>query len=269
MNKKVIIAVVVVVFLLAAIGVGVYLALNPQIFFSNAQQTTTSAVNQGGSCPAPGTPATVTTSYPLCEAPAGGGQESCQFDKAGCVWESVSGATSYNVKITEVETGAIVKSDSVTTTKTSFPVVQGRTYKCEVAALNSCGAVGGTNEDSIVCEIDGFVSPTPTPTVAPVATPVPTPVPTATPVACGFTGCSTTVPCQTGYICIEAAGGNYCTKSEYQAYCARTPSQTTCCQPPPTPKPTLAPAGIMDQTFIIGGVGLGLVILGAAALLLL
>lgn len=267
-DKKIVIGVVVFVFLLAAIGAGVYLALNPQTFFSQAQQGATGAVS---SCPAPGTPATVTVSYPLCEAGQSG--ESCQFDKAGCDWNSVSGAAKYNIKVTEVETGAIIKTDSVTALKTSFPVVQGRTYKCEVSAVSNCGAVGGTNEDSLLCQTDAFVSPAPSPSQAPAAAPPPPapppPAPTPTPVACGFRGCSTSIPCLTGYICIEANGGNYCTKTEYQGYCAGNPSEATCCQPPAQPKPTLPPAGAIDQTLIIGGAGVGLVILGAAALLLL
>lgn len=268
MNKKAAIVIVVVIFLLAAIGVGVYLAMNPQTFSPLAQQTTNTTGNQSADCPAPGTPATVTLSYPLCEQGQTG--ESCQFDKAGCVWDAVSGATKYNVKVTEVETGAIIKTESVTTTKTSFPVVQGRTYKCEVSAVSSCGSVGGTNEDTIVCEVDALLSPTPTPTPtptpAPVSTPPPaTPVPTPAPVACGFSGCSTTVPCQSGYICIETSvGRNFCTKADYQSQCYRAPGQTACCQAPVLPK-----AGEIDNTLIIGGAGLGLVILGAAALLLL
>ena len=270
MNKKIIITVVVVIFLLAAIGAGVYLALNPQTFFSSAQQAADSGTgSQGASCPAPATPATVTLSYPLCEVGQSG--ETCQFDKAGCIWDSVSGASTYNVKVTEVETGAVIKTDSVAGTQTSFPVVQGRTYNCQVSAVSNCGTVGATNEDSLLCQTDAFVSPTPVPTsVPPVATPPPaTPAPTPTPVACGFIGCSSSIPCQTGYICIEAAGGNYCTKTEYQSYCARNPSEATCCQPPAQPQPTLPPAGALDQTMIIGGAGIGLVILGAAALLLL
>lgn len=267
MSKKVIIAIVVVIILLAAIGVGVYLAINPQTFFSQAQQGTTTPVNQGATCPAPGTPATVTLSYPLCEGGQNG--ETCQFDKAGCVWDSVSGASNYNVKITEVETGAIIKTESVATTKTSFPVVQGRTYKCEVSAVNNCGSVGGTNEDSLLCEADAFFSPTPTPTPTPVATPSATPVPTPPPVACGFSGCSSTIPCQSGFICVQTqSGSNFCARSEYQSQCSRTPGQAACCQAP-APKPTLPPAGEIDQTLIIGGAGLGLIILGAAALLLL
>lgn len=266
MSKKTAIIVVIVIFLLAAIGVGVYLAMNPQTFFSSAQQTTTASVNQGNDCPAPGTPATVTLSYPLCEAGQTG--ETCQFDKAGCVWDSVSGASKYNTKITEVETGAVISTASVTTTKTSFPVVQGRTYKCEVSAVSSCGSVGGTNNDTLLCEANALLSPTPT--SAPVSTPPPaTSVPTPAPVACGFSGCSTTVPCQSGFICIETSvGSNFCAKADYQSQCYRTPGQAACCQPP-APKPTLPPAGEIDGTLIIGGAGLGLIILGAAALLLL
>lgn len=99
--------------------------------------------------------------------------------------------------------------------------------------------------------------------------PTPTPAPTPPPVACGFTGCSTTVPCEAGYICVETSvGSNYCAKTEYQSACYRSPGQAACCQPP-APKPTLPPAGEVDQTLIIGGAGLGLIILGAAALLML
>lgn len=264
--KKVIISIIVIVGLLAAIGAGTYLVLNRQNLFSEAQVNT----GQSNSCPAPGTPSTVTLSYPLCEA-SGSGPETCQFDKAGCVWDSVSGATKYNVKVTEVETGVVISTDTINApaTKTSFSVVQGRTYKCEVSAVNNCGAVGGTNEDSLLCQADAFVSPTPTPTPVPTPTPTPTPVPTPTPIACGFTGCSNTVPCQTGYICVQTSvGSNYCAKSEYQSQCFKSPGEVACCQPP-QPKPTLPPAGGIDQTLIIGGLGVGLTILGAAALLLL
>src|SRR3989344_5436169 len=220
MNKKVIISAIVVIVLLIAVGVGTYLVLNRQNLFSQAQQTTStsdsssSSGGQGATCPAPGTPATVTLSYPLCES-SGGGPETCQFDKAGCVWEPVSGATKYTVKVTEVETGANIANQTINapTVKTSFPVVQGRTYKCEVSAINNCGATGGTNEDTLLCEADAFVSPTPVPTQAP-PPPTPTPLPTPTPappVACGVSGCSPTVPCQAGFICIETSvGTNFC-----------------------------------------------------------
>ncbi len=280
MSKKVIISTIVVVVLLAAVGVGTYLVLNRQNLFSQAQQTTSTADStatsgQGASCPAPGTRATVTLSYPLCES-TGGGPENCQFDKAGCVWEPVSGATKYSVKVTEVETGANIATNTINapTVKTSFPVVQGRTYKCEVSAINSCGSTGGTNADSLLCQADAFVSPPPAPTQAPtpapvvVATPLPTPTPPP-PVACGVQGCSTAVPCQAGFICIQTSVGvNYCAKSEYQSQCYRSPGNAACCQAPP-PKPTLPPAGDLDQTLIVGGAGVGLVILGTAALLLL
>jgi len=289
MNKKVIISVVVVVILLLTIGGGTYLVLNRQNLSSQAQQTANSSSSsnsgaggggQGASCPAPGTPATVTLSYPLCES-ASGGAEQCQFDKAGCVWEPVSGATKYSVKVTEIETGANIATTTVNapTVKSSFPVVQGRTYKCEVSAINSCGTTGGTNEDTLLCEADGFFSPTPAPTPVapppvstPLPTPTPTPLPTPTPpppIACGVQGCSTTLPCQAGFICVETSVGvNFCAKSEFQSQCYRSPGDAACCQAP-APKPTLPPAGIFDQTLIIGGVGVGLLILGAAALLLL
>jgi hypothetical protein len=278
MNNKVIISVVVVIILLASVGIGTYLVLNRQGFFSNAQQTANSTSTSGSSsCPAPGTPATVTLSYPFCDS-GSGGSESCNFEKAGCVWESVSGSTKYSVKVTEVETGATIATDTINapTTKTSFPVVQGRTYKCEVSAVNSCGATGGTNEDTLLCETDAFVSPAPSAIPPVVGTPIsvapPPPVVIATPppVACGAPGCSTTVPCDNGFICVQTSvGQNYCARSEYQSQCYRSPNGPSCCEAPPAPAPTLPPAGVLDTTLIIGGAGIGLVILGAAALLLL
>lgn len=63
MNKKTAGLLVVVILLVAAIGGGTYLAMNRQTFFSSAQQVSP----QGNSCPAPGTPATVTVTFPLCE----------------------------------------------------------------------------------------------------------------------------------------------------------------------------------------------------------
>ena len=275
MNGKIIAIVVTVILLLAGIGVGVYLSMNPQDLFPSAQQT--QAPVTSGSCPAPGTPGTVTLSYPYCDS-VGGGPETCVFEKAGCVWESVSGATKYTVKVTEVETGATIATETINApaVKTSFPVVQGRTYKCEVSAVNSCGATGGTNEDTLLCEADAFVSPAPVstpppPPPPPVSTPIPTPLPTPTPapLACGMQGCSSTIPCGNGFICIETSVGvNYCARSEYQSQCYKTPGEPSCCQAP-APKPTLPPAGVIDQTLIIGGAGVGLVILGAAALFLL
>lgn len=281
MSNKVIISIVVVVVMLIAVGIGTYLVLNQQNFFSSADQTTstsqsgisTSSSGTGGqgasSCPAPATPATVTLSYPLCES-TGGGPETCQFEKAGCVWEPVSGAQSYNVKVTEVETGSSVQSTSISapTTKTSFPVVQGRTYNCQVTAVNSCGS-GGMNEDTLLCEADALL--TPSPSVAPPPPPPPPSVaPTPSPVACGFTGCSQTVPCQDGLICVQTSvGTNYCARAEYQNQCYRSPGETACCQAQPTPAPTLPPAGAVDQTIVIAGVGVLLVILGAAALMFL
>lgn len=283
MNNKVIISVVIVIILLASVGVGTYLVLNRQGFFSNAQQTTSSSSissssNAGAACTTPGTPATVTLSYPYCDT-SGSGSENCVFEKAGCVWESVADATKYTVKVTEVETGATITTDTINapTTKTSFPVVQGRTYKCEVSAVSSCGTAGGTNEDTLLCQTDAFVSPTPSfaPSVAPVVVappPVstPTPTPTPSPIACGASGCSSDVPCENGFICVKTSvGQNYCARSEYQSQCFRSPNNPSCCQAPAAPAPTLPPAGALDTTLIIGGAGLGLVILGAAALLML
>lgn len=203
--------------------------------------------------------------------------QTCTFDKASCSWDPVSGASSYNVKVTEVDSGNVVKTDSITsgTTKIVFPVTPGKTYKCEVTAVNSCGSTGGTGSDSLLCSVPGnTTSPSPTPKATPTpppATPAPVSTPTPSPVACGA-GCNATTPCQPGLSCSQLAGGqSFCMNPAYQDACQKNPTVATCCQPPKivqnTPKPTLPPAGDMDSTTAIAAAGVGLVVVAGFLLL--
>jgi hypothetical protein len=131
-------------------------------------------------CQVPPVVTNVKVEYPSCEG------SQCSFEQASCSWDGISGATSYAIKISQTESGEVVRNDTVasSTTKVVFSVVQNKTYECDVSAVNSCGT-GPAGIDSLLCAVQG-VEATPTPTT-PVATPAPTiiaqvsPVPTTIP----------------------------------------------------------------------------------------
>mgnify|MGYP002074439314 CR=1 FL=1 len=124
------------------------------------------------SCSAPAVASGVTVEFPGCNG------SSCDLTQASCAWNSQADAASYNVTVTEVETGTIIKnneSQSSSTTKVLFPITQGRTYKCDVVAVASCGSLAAASSDQLLCEADAIID-TPTPTtvaVPPTATPIP------------------------------------------------------------------------------------------------
>jgi len=135
------------------------------------------SVSFAQTCTPPATVTGVLVEYPECDG------DSCSFVQASCSWDTVSGATSYNYTITEVDTGAQIQTASVdsSTLRVVFPITQERTYKCDVFATNSCGASGGTGTHSLLCSADALLDETPTPTTAPTSTPVPTKAPIEAP----------------------------------------------------------------------------------------
>jgi len=98
---------------------------------------------------------------------------SANFTQADCSWAQVANAANYNVVVTELETSTTIYNQQVpsTTTKISFGVTQGRTYKCDVAAVNSCGTAGPVGSFQLLCGASAGVSPTTAPTVAPTSPP--------------------------------------------------------------------------------------------------
>ena len=128
---------------------------------------------------APATPQNVLVEYPSCT------DLDCSFLAASCSWDAVSDAANYQLKVTEVDTGAIVydQSQASSVNKIVFPVSQNKVYQCDVTALNADGQSSGTGSHSLLCQTDGIVEPTtpPVPTAIP-----PTKEPTAVPTTALF-----------------------------------------------------------------------------------
>lgn len=190
MSKQALIILAIGILVLGGIGATVFLLNQQQDTRSRAQILPTPIVSpsptpiaggvQSGNnnCPAPTAVQNVLVEFPGCEG------DICQFTQASCSWDPNTEATSYNVTVTEVETGTPVQSNvsyPSSTTKIIFPINQGFTYKCDVSAVSSCGGISVASSHELLCEADALL-----PTEAPTPTPVPpteTPQePTATPI---------------------------------------------------------------------------------------
>lgn len=241
----------VVLSLMGVIGLTVFLLQGQQDVRSRAQIPSETAQ----SCPTPAKVQNVLVEFPSCVG------DVCNFTQASCSWNSVAGATKYQVKIFQVESTEVVKDEQVeaAVTRVQFSVVQNKTYKCEVAAINSCGAVGLSGSHSLLCEVDAaLVTPTPIP-----------PTPTIVTVGCGFP-CASNNNCQAGLVCAIPSGGQgYCAIPSLENACKSSPSISSCCSTPTTPptstpiiaKPTIVPPGGVESIFALG--------VGATILLLL
>jgi hypothetical protein len=145
--------------------------------FQNKEINPVPAAN-AQTCPIPAQVTNVAVIFPSCVGTV------CNFTQGSCTWATVSGAINYKVMITDVETSAVVPNQQVDPANNSviFSVAESNTYKCDVSAINSCGATGAIGTASLFCKVDAAVTtptPTPTPTVAP--TVVPTSMPTVAP----------------------------------------------------------------------------------------
>lgn len=151
----------------------------PDNLATNPSPTVPPAQPQQEACPAPAAPAATTVQYPHLDG------DNFELTQADCGWEPVEEAATYNISITETDTGNVIRDDSVpaSTTGVSFPVTQGMTYKCEIEAVNDCGTVSAVTSDEQICSTDGLIiSPSPTqPPVVTVAPTTPPPVVTTAP----------------------------------------------------------------------------------------
>lgn len=206
----------------------------------------------------------------------------CRPNVSTCEWTQIpdnngSAITKYNFKITDKNTGDVIKEGvSSTTTVCSsnfpdftgcqlveFPSISGKSYTCQVSAVNDCGT-GAPGEASSTCPVPS-ATPTPTPTGSPTPTPSasPTPKPSTTPTL-------TPTPKPTATPTPSPTPTNTPTPTEEVE---NTPTPTTpqggveTPTPTDTPVPTLPPTGNpLVLSGIIGGI---LFILGGIVLLFL
>ncbi len=184
MNKKTAIGfAAVLIGLLGVITLTMYLLQSQQDVRSRASEEQAPAVVQQTTCPVPAQVQNVRVEFPNCVG------DICNFTQASCSWGSVSGATQYQLKVSQVESGEIVKNEKVgaAALRIEFPIVQNKTYRCEISGINACGASGLSGSHALLCAVDALVatptSPPPTPTIKPTSTPAPTStlIPTTTP----------------------------------------------------------------------------------------
>ncbi len=265
MNRKtVLVLLAVAAALIGVVILTLYLLQSQQDVRSRAQTEVTPAptalpIQTQQSCPTPSIVQNVLVEFPNCNG------DVCNFTEANCSWSSVAGATKYQLKISQVESGEVVKNEQVeaAVTKVVFPITQNKTYKCDVSAINSCGTSGPAGSHSLLCAADALVA---SPTLPP---PTPTPLPKA---ACGFP-CATTDSCQAGLTCaIGSSGSGYCAIPSLVSACTAAPAISSCCTAPTTPPtstpiPTIPPTGAFSGTIGIATGALILVLLGGFLLI--
>lgn len=183
----------------------------------------------------------------------------CKPNISTCSWDSSNNATSYHYIITNVDDGTVVLEGDVNApdTKVEFPSKPGKTYKCEVTAVNAC-AKSLPSQAQSKCPVPSATptptkvptgTPSPTPSVAPTKTPIPTPSPTPKPTA---TPTPSLTPANTPTPTLVVSS---------------TPTPTTSQGGIETPIPTLPPTG---SPFVAGGIIGGILfILGGIVLLFL
>lgn len=196
---------------------------------------TVRAAHAQASCPLPASPTNILVEYPGCQG------DNCSLAQASCSWGAVAGATSYSVKITEVDTTTIIKSETVTTNDVYlFPVTQNRTYRCEVSAINSCGT-GPAGQHELLCKVESLTEQK----------------------SCGQP-CTTQSECIAGTTCIQTStGGSVCAVSGSQTACQASPGIATCCSAAPIGGQTPPTVGTTENMFMIAGVGSFLIFFGS------
>jgi hypothetical protein len=200
----------------------------------------------------------------------------CSPTEGTCSWNTLQGATSYIVTVTDTTLGQTVNTGTVQApgTSFSFPDNGTDTYVCRVSATNVCGQSPPSNSPP-----DSCTQPTPTPTVTPVPTntPIPTPTsvptvtptprPTATPVPPTPTPEVTVIVLtQPPQQVVQTIPGGT------QTIVRQQPGQTqTIIQPGPTqtvyispnkPTPTMPPTGSTTPTYVLAGTSLLLLLAG-------
>ena len=109
----------------------------------------------------------VAISFPYCN------NGTCSYSQGKCAWDTITGATGYNVIVTAVSANTqVLNLQASASTSSAFPVATSDTYKCDVAAVNSYGT-GAVGTSSLLCSTEGVATTTTTTTIAVVTTTVP------------------------------------------------------------------------------------------------
>lgn len=225
----------------------------------------------------------------------------CREDEGICSWDSLDGASQYEIKIIDTDTGEEIKSGTVSSPETqfTFPFQPGSTYKCSVTAINQCGT-GKLKEGSpVTCQ----ESPTPTltPTITPSTTEMPIPTPTETPSPTPTdvpiptpTPTNTPIPTPTNTPIPTPTNTPRLTPTPYPTYTpypTPTPVIIIRTQPTTPPQiiyrpvtqivqqparqtvqkvyPTLAPTGNAETAMLIGGIAVLIAVIGGAVFFIL
>ena len=154
----------------------------------------------------------------------------CVENQSTCAWDSLSGATDYNVQVINNDTGDIIKSGTVQApaTQFSFPSQTGISYICSVTAANECGNGNEEKSPPTTCTI-----PTPTITTTPAITPSTTIIPSISP-----SPYNSPTPSPSKAPNPTPTPTTRPTLTPYPTY---TPIPTPTNYPTPTPRPTLTP----------------------------
>lgn len=194
------------------------------------------------SCPLPSVPTNILVEYPGCEG------DNCSLVQASCSWGAVAGSTGYQVTITEVDTNTIVRNEQVSSNAVYiFPVTQNRTYRCEVAAINTCGT-GPAGQHELLCKVEGLVTQ-------------------PAQKSCGQP-CTSQSECIAGTTCLATnTGGSVCAVSGSESACAAAPGIATCCSAAPVGGQAPPTAGTTENLMIVAGLG-SILIFGGSMLFL-
>ena len=213
-----------------------------------------------------------------------------------CSWDTISGATSYTITVTDKTTGQNSNYTVQTpNNQVSFPDNGTDTYVCSVSATNVCGNSTPTNSPPSTCTVPtptptptipvtnapsstptpiptATPTPTPTPTPAPTATPTPTPTPTPKPTATPTPiPTATPFPTPTPVVIVTVLTQPpqqtiIHTPGQTQTIVQQGSPQTVVEQPvtqPKPPTPTMPPTGSTTPTFIVFGTSVILLLAGS------
>ena len=153
------------------LGLGVLLVM----FLIFNKLTTSSVPLVNAQCALPTQVTGVVVTYPYCD------NGTCSYTQGKCSWDTLSGATGYNVIVTNIGTSAqVLNLPAYTSTSSAFPVATSATFRCDVTAINTCGVGAVVGTGSLLCNTE-LVPTTTTTTISVTTTRAASPITTLPP----------------------------------------------------------------------------------------